>query len=249
MNNKNKLDVAGLSDIGLAREKNEDALLIMPEKGMFIVSDGIGGRHAGQLAAQAVVNILPKLLEKNLKNTLETKLETIEIILRKTVIELSQMLWKHSRGKVGIAGMGATLVLAYIKDGYVYIASMGDSRAYLYRNNHLTLLTEDHTVARLLFCSGEITYDQIKSHPARATLSRYVGMENLAYPDIRKEKLCVGDKLLLCTDGLNKGVSDQTLSLILSSHHNPKEICRSLIGLANDAGGNDNTTIIVLNYK
>jgi len=238
--------VASLSDRGRIRGYNEDACFIDTERCLFIVSDGMGGAQAGDVASKIVVDVLPKMLEKEIGIAVKTNPNNIKAVLRKTITELSHILYTESKTKIGLKGMGATIVLAYIQNGKAYIAHVGDSRAYLLRSRLLKQLTRDHSIINILLRSGEITKKEAKVHPAKGQLSQYVGMEQKVYPDLRFINLESGDRLLLCTDGLTGMLSNKTIAQILIKNADPRSTCNELIQAANNAGGKDNITVVII---
>jgi protein phosphatase len=145
--------------------------------------------------------------------------------------------------------MGATVVLVLLRDGKAYIVNMGDSRAYLYREHRLKQLTEDHSIVGILLRHGDITPEEAKKHPARGRLSRYVGMEGEVYPDVRTLAMKAGDRLLLCSDGLTNMVSDDEIALVLKDCSDLQSVCETLVKAANTAGGADNITVIVVDFR
>ena len=230
------------------RDENQDACLADPENSLFMVSDGMGGHQGGALASKAIVSVLPKIIETRFKKLKNPHGRAIHCLLRDSILQLSRQLREESSDQIGLKGMGATLVMALIRNRKAYIAHMGDSRAYLFRQGQLTQLTEDHSVVGILLRSGEITPEEAKTHPARGQLSRYVGMKDEAYPDVQSRTLKKGDRILLCSDGLTGMIDDKTIADLLHRHTDPKVACQSLINAANTAGGHDNITVIILDY-
>jgi protein phosphatase len=242
------LNAAVLSEVGRVRQANEDAYALLPEQGLFIVSDGMGGQQAGGLASRIVVEVLPQMLAQRLSSALEGQAAEFSRVLRDTIIELSQQIRQQASSRTGLAGMGATLVMACVRNEHAFIAHMGDSRAYLYRRRKLRQLTDDHSVVALLLRHGEITREQADRHPAKGRLSRYVGMEGDAYPDVRVIKLARDDRILLCSDGLTGMVADNTIAKLLSERSDPELACRALVEAADTAGGRDNITVLVVDW-
>lgn len=243
---------AGATDIGHARTNNEDSWLVDLERKLFIVSDGMGGHQAGEVASQAVVTVLPAMIEQLLAQKKPTSENSYRVLLRDAILQLSQRLREESQGKAGLQGMGATLVLVWFVEvkGTVkaYIASMGDSRIYQLRGKSIRPLTSDHSIVALLVRHGEITEEEAKGHPARGRLSRYVGMEGDTFADVMPIDVQPGDRFLLCSDGLTGMVPEQTVANLLARHSEPAEACRVLVEAANDAGGKDNITALVINF-
>jgi len=141
--------------------------------------------------------------------------------------------------------MGATLVMALLTENRAHIAYMGDSRGYLFRDDGLTRLTNDHLVVEILLRNGEITPDEAEKHPARGLVTRYVGMDNEVYPDVRTIALSQGDRLLLCSDGLSGMIPDNVIAHILTTCSDSENACQALVDAA---GGRDNITSVVVDW-
>ena len=237
---------AGLSDRGRVRPQNDDRWLADHQQGLFLVADGIGGSAAGGLAAQVLVEVLPALLRKKLKGIeqLEDPLAVQRVV--EALVELSNRLRKECEARPGMAGTGSTVVLALIRDHHALVAHLGDSRAYLVRGDRFERLTKDHSLVQLLVECGEIEPDQAATHPARAQLTRFVGMPDQALPEARLVELAPGDRLLLCSDGLTGMLDDQRLAAILERGLATEDACRHLIAAANQAGGKDNITVVIV---
>jgi protein phosphatase len=237
---------AGLTDRGRVRPQNEDRWFADPRRGLFIVADGMGGGPAGAVAAQAVVDALPPLLEQRLEGLASlADPGTLPAVLA-ALSQFSDKIRAESRHRPGLHGMGSTVVLAIVRQSQAVVAHMGDSRAYLWRGSRLARLTRDHSLIQLLLDCGEITPEQAAGHPARGQITRFVGMPDASLPEARLVPLAPGDRLLLCTDGLTGMVDDARLLAILDETPEPAKACRRLIAAANDAGGKDNITALVV---
>jgi protein phosphatase len=164
-------------------------------------------------------------------------------------MELSQRLRNESKDQIGLKGMGATVVLAMVHGLKVHIAHMGDSRAYLIRKGRLSQLTKDHSIVGILLRHGEITPAEAREHPARGSLSRYVGMEGEVPPDLRTIAMKTDDRLLLCSDGLSGMLTNRTIANIVRKHPDIQIACRTLVDAANAAGGKDNITAVIVAWK
>lgn len=245
-------DFFGLTDKGIVRQKNEDCWKAIPEQDLFIVADGIGGMPAGDIASQLVVEVLPPLMEKRLNKNADTskdlsRSETIARI-KQSIIDLSNRILHESENRSEFAGMGSTLVMALIQADDIYVAHLGDSRAYLLKNDLLQQLTNDHTMVRQLLMNQEITQEQAQNHPARNQLLQYIGMS--AQP--RPEVICIPKEkhtsLLLCSDGVTAMLSTRSIKTLVEQDQSPKQICRTIIDSANQAGGKDNITTILIQF-
>lgn len=248
MDNNESLRIlgAGVTDQGLVRQENQDAYYIDLKKGLFIVADGMGGHAAGAIASKRVIEKLPELVwhELGRYSQKERPIADAEIglALRKAAIKLNALVHAEGNEDLDKRGMGATVVLAAVFGKWVYLMHLGDSRAYLWRKGHFQQLTEDHTVGRMLLELEQITANDLESKPVLQRLSRCVGMEGEAKPEVQKLILKRGDRLLLCSDGLTKMVSNERLTEILGGADDPEVVCRQFVSAANAAGGKDNIT-------
>lgn len=240
---------AGLSHPGRVRKKNQDRWLAEPEEGLFILSDGMGGRNAGEIASSIVVEALPALLAQRLTGVEDLTSPAASEASARTLVDLSRQVLEESRHKPGLTGMGATVVMTLIRNGHFLIGHLGDSRAYLFRNDELRRLTRDHSVVQILLDMGELTSAQAAEHPSRGQITRAVGMEGEAVPDILVEPIEDGDRLLLCCDGLTDMLSDETITALLQNYPEPEKACQRLVNAANAAGGKDNITVVLLEWR
>ena len=237
---------AATTDVGRVRTANEDRWFADPAQGLYLVADGMGGSAAGGLASQIVAEVLPKLLARRLGGN-ATALDTQAAEqLSAVVAELSEQLREESRDAPGLRGMGSTVVLAMVRGTHAVISHLGDSRAYLLRAGKLRRLTKDHTIAQLLLDRGELTPEEAAGHPSQSRLTRFVGMGTDAASETETIELAPGDRLLLCTDGLTGMITDQQILAILTEHSDPEGACRRLVAAANEAGGKDNITVVVM---
>lgn len=238
----------GVSDVGRQRRDNQDAFAADAAAGLFIVADGMGGGPAGEVAARVVVGVLPQSIGRMLARSAQRRARSVRYELRRAVMVLSRELRARTSADPVLHGTGATVVLALFRSGRVHIANMGDSRAYLLRGGHMAQLTLDHSVVGILLRRGEITPEQAGTHPARGRLSRYVGMQAEVYPDVRTLPLERADRVLLCSDGLNGMIPDGEIEAILNSEADPQAASERLVGAANQAGGKDNVTAVVVDW-
>jgi protein phosphatase len=170
-------------------------------------------------------------------------------VFRKCIIEQSRQLRLEGTSETGYVGMGATLVMVMVKNGRAYLANLGDSRIYRLRGGKLRQLSKDHSVISELLEQGRIEPQQAQGHDADGQITHYIGMDDKAMPYIRTFSLKPKDRLLLCTDGLTDMVDDVTIAGVLTRQSETQQACDELIRLANSAGGYDNITAVVLDYK
>ena len=237
------IHAAGTTDPGKRRDSNEDSFLVDTENGLFIVSDGMGGHAAGELASRLVVEALPGHIE-NLSKEDPATAETLCAALKIG----SEAIRDEAALRPAISGMGATVVCALVRDGRALFAHMGDSRLYLSRHSVLAQQTVDHTIVQLLVETGDLTPAEAKVHPARSRITRYMGMKGEALPETGHLELFDGDRLLLCTDGLTGMLDDAAIEKILLAEPEPASACRALIHAANRAGGMDNVTVVLADW-
>jgi serine/threonine protein phosphatase PrpC len=222
------------SDIGQVREVNEDSYLVIDP--LYAVADGMGGHRGGEVASNLALQTVQKLFtERN--GTLTEQVE-----------QANRAVFERSQEDRAVSGMGTTLTAALIEGEKVRLAHVGDSRAYLFRDGKLQLLTEDHTLVRRMVVEGEISESEAENHPHRSILTRALGVDGNVQVDERIEEMRPRDRLLLCTDGLTGMVSDDQIVSILQEVQDPQEAVDRLVRAANRAGGIDNITAVVIDF-
>lgn len=241
-----KWTYAGKSDVGKVRQGNEDSFFANEETGVFIVADGMGGHVAGEVASQIVAeNVGPgvsEAIEQGLRGAeLESRmLELIE--------EANRAILERADNEPEKRGMGTTLTLLALvpAEGYL-IHQVGDSRCYLLRDGCLSQVTRDHTVVQQQVDRGALTREQAREHPLSHILTRALGTETNVDADTYGAEVQSGDIFMLCSDGLSGMVPDAEIERILSSSADDlQELADALVQAANDAGGQDNITAIVV---
>ena len=244
------LDVCWVSDRGWTRESNEDACLALPEQGIFIVSDGMGGEHAGGVASSRVIEWLPGIVREHVTAAeVAGGDERVHARLRDALTVLNHRVRDEASHMAGLGRMGATVTVALVRGGRAHVAHMGDSRAYLLRDGELTRLTRDHSVVGMLLERGALTPRQAVGHPMRGRLARYVGMGGNARPDITSIRLREDDLLLFCTDGLTDALSDQRIAGILSRDRSLTHASHDLVSGAQGEGTRDNVTVLLARWQ
>jgi PPM family protein phosphatase len=241
-----QIQSAGHSHRGQVRRINEDRWFADSSRGLFIVADGMGGGPHGEVAAEAVVRSLPLLLKSALKSASRREPEALKKQLCDALILLSDQIRDESSQSAELEGMGSTVVAVLVTGCSCVVAHLGDSRAYLWRNDELELLTVDHSLVQLLMESGEILPDELETHPARGQLTRFVGMPAPALPEARWFALQAHDRIMLCSDGISGMLSGMELAAILGKDSSPDIAVRDLVDAANTAGGRDNLTSVLI---
>ena len=231
------LRAAALTDIGRVRRENEDRLLLDEKHGLFGIADGVGGLPGGAEAAQAAVDEVTGGLHA-VTDGQEPDLVAIVHHANEMVIALGQKISPSM-------GIGTTLTFGCIRDGFLKIAHVGDSRAYVFHNGTITRITEDHSVeneARLRRAKGEVVY----YHEAnRNALTRCIGQPTPPDVDLISRPLAAGERYLFCTDGVTRMVPDSELGMILSKFDSPKAAIDEIVAIAVRRGGPDNATGVV----
>ena len=225
---------ATASHQGMVRENNEDS--VFPSSSgessdsvLAIVADGMGGHVAGEVASRLAINAAA----------------SSDLDAGDRVAAGNRAIREEVAREPGLEGMGTTMTLLAIEGDTATIGHVGDSRAYLLRGGELTQLTEDHTVAAEYVALGELSAEEAATHPQRHMLTRTLGLTRFVNVDEFEVDLAAGDRLLVCSDGLTEMVDDETIARTLASGA-PDEVVWQLVELANDAGGVDNITVVVV---
>ena len=233
---------------GKVRQENQDNFFADSEVGLFLVSDGMGGHFGGALASGIIAEDLPVMIENDLDRLRVGTSRTIRSLLKKAIAEQSRQLQLEGTSETGFRDMGATLVIALLRNDRCFIANIGDSRAYRLRRGRLAQLTHDHSVVSELIEKGRIEPEEALDHAASGQLTRYIGMEEKAPSHVRSFGLKEADRILLCTDGLTDMVDDRNIAAILKTENDPQTTCQSLVAAANRAGGHDNVTTLIIDW-
>lgn len=237
------LKFAGLSDIGRLRGTNQDRWGAYPEQSLFIVADGVACSTDGALAAALVVELLPTYVSRHVK---PDDVDNAAEALGSAVIEYCSDFRIYANTDARAAGSNTTVVAVVIAGSRAFFAHLGDSRAYLFREQQLDQVTRDHSLIQELIDSGEVAIEDAGRHPGRATLTRHVAMYPRALPDTATVALLSGDRILLSSDGLHGVIDDDAMAAILDSETDPADACAALIEAALQAGGPDNVTAVVI---
>jgi protein phosphatase len=235
------LTPAACSDVGRRRETNEDRYAVEPELGLYLVSDGMGGHVAGQIASELATEAAVRAIK-----SLEHVPATLTERLRYAVARANQEVHLEAREKPELAGMGTTLVALLAREGRVALAHVGDSRAYLVREGQIRQLTEDHSLVGELLRRREITEKVARKHPQRHVLTRALGVREVVEPDLAEMSSSSGDVFVLCSDGLTNHVRDAEIAEMIAEETDLESACKRLVDLANDRGGEDNTTLVLV---
>lgn len=238
------------SDRGLLRENNEDSFYVNDKLGVYVLADGMGGHDGGEIASNVVVQTLGKNLSISLQHRQESD---IEQIVNKAVCEANEEIILRKKEHFELMNMGTTVVLSVFFDDIVYYSHLGDSRAYHYNKEEdkLLQLTTDDSLVMEMVKRGKINKDQLRTHSLRNIVTRYLGMNDLALHDIRHCDFGKGDCIILCSDGLTSMIDERDILATLNANiaMGPQYACDSLVYEANNNGGHDNITVIVIQNK
>ena len=235
--------VYGMTDVGMKREGNEDEFLLLPEKQLYIVSDGMGGHNAGEVASQTAVDTLQAFFSKHAIQTIPA--ESIQEAMINALLEANKDVWEKGRSAPEYSGMGCTVVLVFIDKSSLHVSHVGDSRVYLIDKKEIIQVTTDHSVVMELVQAGQMTKEEARQSYLKNQLTQALGTSPVVKPESIQRKLKKGDIILLCTDGLWDMLSDEEIYTVVKKGGTPEEICRKLISKANDAGGDDNITVVI----
>lgn len=223
-----------VTDTGRRREHNEDSHGLSPEAGLFVVSDGMGGHQAGEVASALAVETITKAVLEGQS-------------LEEAISQAHQAILEAGRQNLGVRGMGATVVALRLTDIDYEIAWVGDSRAYLW-DGSLSRLTRDHSLVQRLLDEGALTPEEARNHPNGSVITQALGALELAdvKVDTVRGRLYAGQKLLLCSDGLTSELEDDEIAAYLGQGGQAQDMAERLVEAANQHGGRDNTTVIIV---
>ena len=211
-------------------------------QGFAVVCDGMGGQSAGNIASEMTCRIVADTLIAAIAQNDTCEAESL---LTDAVKEANRAVYTRSVTEAGLRGMGTTIVAAVVREGTAYCAHVGDSRIYLFRDGVLSQLTRDHSLVWELMEKGEITPEEMRTHPNRNMITRAVGVSLRLDVDTLSTALLPGDKLLLCSDGLS-GLCEQSEMEEILLQTPPNQVCETLVEQANRNGGFDNITVVYL---
>jgi serine/threonine protein phosphatase PrpC len=250
------LEAYGQTDVGRRRKLNEDNFLVDPEPNLYAVCDGMGGHNAGEVASKMAIETLAAFIEKSHKEKEITWPYGLDVNLSydgnrlKTAIKLAnKKVFRAADNREDYTGMGTTAVAALVSGNIMTVGSAGDSRCYLLRAGKLTQLTRDDSWVSAALGEGILNTDEVERHPLRNVITKAVGAKDSIELEVVEHKLESGDVALLCSDGLHAMISDEQIHQVLTPlPATLPEAARKLIDAANEAGGKDNVTVVLLRF-
>jgi len=245
----------GVSDVGRVRTNNEDSYQILNSLNLFVLSDGMGGEAHGEVASALAVETIVKYCSEGRTDTGAT-LDGAEAHwsektkqLQRAVRQANFNIYESARKNVAQRGMGATVTTVWVNDGRLSVAHVGDSRAYLLRTGNLQQLTSDHSLVAEQVRRGIITPQQAEESDMQSVLLRALGAHEDVEVDVDEVGSYPGDVLLLCSDGLTRMVTEPEIAGALQAEVDPRSAAQKLVDLANENGGLDNVTVIVVRFQ
>lgn len=239
------MEVYGITNKGIVRTKNQDYIYISDKEDckLYIIADGMGGANAGDIASSMAVQTAKQYILDNYteKNEIE-----IKEMIRTALGFANKKVYEMSLENEEYEGMGTTIIILLIIGNKIYIGHIGDSSLYRIRKNIIRKITKDHTYVQNLIDNKEITPKQARNHPKRHMLTKALGCESFVEPDIIMKKIEKDDYILLCTDGLTNLLKDKEIFNEINEKKDCKLIVETLVDIANNRGGFDNISIILI---
>src|SRR5271170_3125530 len=249
-------EAAAASHRGRVRTANEDSFGICAEDGLFVVCDGMGGAAAGEIASRVAVDTMIRSVcapsqrphSRPTDPGLDAEIGMTEAParLRDAVADANNLVFAQASNDARLHGMGTTLVALLAQEKKVWVAHVGDSRCYRFRNGTLEQLTRDHSLVDEQVKLGQLTREEAERSPLRNVITRAVGSQRSVSTEISEVETMPGDLFLLCSDGLTRELPDGRIETMLKETDDLDAICKHLIDAANDAGGRDNVTCVVV---
>jgi protein phosphatase len=252
MSINNKIEIFGLTDVGLVRDHNEDSIGENRDLGLAVLADGMGGHRGGEVASAITVSTILESLADELKNIRpgdideETGFSLESIAVNDAVIKANENVFTSSNENSRYRGMGTTVVVLLFHNNHFTVAHVGDSRLYRYRDGELEQITRDHSLMQELVDKGFYTTEQARESLNKNLVTRAIGAEESVQVDVHEDAAHPGDIYLLCSDGVTDMLEDDAiLNTIADNSDDLEKIATELIRLSNESGGKDNISAIL----
>jgi protein phosphatase len=244
------------TDVGLKRSHNEDNLCVDHELDLYVVCDGMGGRNAGEIASRLAVDVIQKHMREARDNASlpmigeSSRQFSVQTNRLASAIRLAnQVIYNAARSQPGQEGMGTTVVSALLNGSVLSVAHVGDSRLYLMRGETIQPLTADHSLVAEQVRRGILTEEEAERSPQKNIITRALGVDETVEVELDEIPVMSGDSLLLCSDGLTRGVKPVQILEAVRGENEPQAASERLVQMANAAGGEDNTTVILVKVQ
>lgn len=243
----------GFTDVGKVREVNQDSFAAIDLIGLYVVADGMGGHAAGEKASLSAVTTAIEIFSAYDFDT--KKLSGSEVVLgieeviKIALKEANNRIIQASISSIHLQGMGTTEVIAVYYNSRLFMGHVGDSRGYIVKPDEIRQLTRDHSVVQDLKDQGLITEEEARVHPYRNVITRCLGMQADIDVDTFSLPLDTGDKIIMCTDGLTNLVSNEEIKELVTSTDDLDYVCKKLVSMANERGGHDNITVVLMHKE
>jgi len=263
-----RVSVFGKSDLGRTREHNEDTFLVAdlsiqnaslqpevrnhavgPKGSLFMVADGMGGAGAGELASQMATDVIYRHLSTVWATDGETSQDRFAYRMKEALELANHRIFEYAREHPELRGMGTTATVAGVLGDGLWLAQIGDSRAYLARGGEVIQLTKDQSLMQRLVDAGELTQDEADHSERRNIILQALGPDPRVKVDLTHQKLRRGDTLVICSDGLSSQVRREEIGELIETSNGLADLCDALIDLANGRGGPDNITVVVARFE
>ena len=241
------MTIFGKTDVGKVRLSNQDAYAYTElGSGNFcaVVCDGMGGHVGGNVASETAIAAFQKQISLAVEASLKER--SIGELLETCIKKANEAVFSRSINEPSLRGMGTTIVTVMSYEGKHFVAHVGDSRAYYFNGEKLSRLTKDHSVVQEMIDKGELTEEEAEHHPYKHVITRVLGVDSEISVEISQIDIASPGKILLCSDGLSNMLSDSDLEEFLKQDTDTPTLCDELVSAANERGGNDNITVVVV---
>ena len=250
------LEIASCTDAGMVRSHNEDSIASDQERGLVVLADGMGGYNAGEVASGMATTVLVTELQQSLKQKQPFEIDEqsgqpfAQTLLREQIAKANTSIYQAAQSQPQYAGMGTTLVVALFYDNRMTVAHIGDSRLYRMRGEDFRQITKDHSLLQEQIDSGMITQQQARLSQNKNLVTRALGIDPVVEAEIHDYETLPDDVYLLCSDGLCDMVSDEDIGMTLQTLSANLRLCaQQLVQMANDNGGRDNISVILVRVR
>lgn len=234
-----------MTDCGRLRAHNEDTFFISEDASILVAADGLGGHAAGEVASEIAARFVAELLESQSELLRSGAPDQIASLLATAIHGAHEAVLDEASSDPSREGMGATLIVSVIANQTAYVGHVGDVRGYLFADNTLIQITDDHSPVGEMVRAGTITVAQARKHPEKHLITQAIGLQPGISPELSEVDLDDGESLMLCSDGLWEALPDEDIVAILAASDTPYTAAVALTDAANDRGGPDNVTTLV----